>query len=494
MASDLQQRQGVADYQDQKQFVSELFTSAEGGDLELLKKTVELIQGKGWAASGKEVLVGFKDAHKRSPLHFAAAQGRRKIISYILDVAPECVNATDEEGGTPLFYASKENEFAAVKLLLERGADATLALANGLAPLHEAAANGSIRTCNLLLEHKADLEATTPSGTALHFAVSENREKTVEALVKRGANVDAANAKGVTPLMFACLMNKPVVAKELLAANADLAVAIAGGITALHMAAETGAAEIVRLFLTQRAADSAVAANCRSDAGAVPLQHAAGKGHREVVTLLQPVTSGYESRTDLDALLAAERETFETLYANVEQFPANAAPVADVPQPAEDDIEVPAAVELDADALAQAAALKERGNAAYVAKEYASAVALYSEALAISPADPVLYSNRCAAYLGAGEAAKALHDVRVSKKLKPDWAKALFRESQCLEALEQFEDAASALWAAIQLAPGDAHLEKRFKECVARGRAHHQAKKEKEAAAAAVAAEPSTSA
>lgn len=514
MASDLQQRPGVADYQDQKQFVSELFTSAEGahksspalslslspthiithirslgttgGDLELLKKTVELIQGKGWAATGKEVLAGFKDAHKRSPLHFAAAKGRRKLITYILDVAPECVNATDEEGGTPLFYASKENEFAAVKLLLERGADATLALANGLAPLHEAAANGSIRTCNVLLEHKADLEATTPSGTALHFAVSENREKTVDALLKRGANVNAANAKGVTPLMFACLMNKPVVAKELLAAHADLAVAIAGGITALHMAAETGATEIVRLFLTTRGADdAAAAANRTSDAGAVPLQHAAGKGHRDVVTLLQPVTRGYETREDLDALLAEERVTFETLYANVEPFPASgesaAAPAA--PEQPEDEVAVPEAVELDTDALAQAAALKERGNAAYVAKDFPTAVALYSQALAISPADPVLYSNRCAAYLGAGEAAKALHDVRVSKKLKPDWAKALFRESQCLEALEQFEDAASALWAAIQLAPGDAHLEKRFKECVARGRAHHQAKKEPEAAA-----------
>lgn len=52
---------------------------------------MELIQGKGWAASSKEVLTGFKDAHKRSPLHFAAAQGRRKVITYILDVAPEYV-------------------------------------------------------------------------------------------------------------------------------------------------------------------------------------------------------------------------------------------------------------------------------------------------------------------------------------------------------------------------------------------------------------------
>lgn len=389
----------------------------------------------------------------------------------------------DEEGGSPLFYASKENEFAAVKLLLERGADATVALANGLAPLHEAAANGSIRTCNLLLEHKADLEATTPSGTALHFAVSENRDKTAEALIKRGANVDAVNSKGVTPLMFACLMNKPVVAKELLAANADLSVAIAGGITALHMAAETGATDIVKLFLEQRAADTEAAANLKSDAGAVPLQHAAGKGHHEIVTLLQPITRGYESQ-DLDALLEAERVNFEKLYADVEQFPKSEEAEAPAAKQAEDDdIVAPAPVELDDEALAKALELKESGNKAYVAKEFAAAVGFYTQALAISPADPVLYSNRCAAYLGAGEAAKALRDVRVSKKLRPEWAKAFFRESQCLEALEQFEDAASALWQAIQLSPGDAHLEKRFKECVARGRAHYQAKKDKEAAA-----------
>lgn len=63
-----------------------------GGDLELLKKTVETIQGKGWAANAKEVLTGFKDAHKRTALHFAAAQGRRKVITYIIDVAPEYVS------------------------------------------------------------------------------------------------------------------------------------------------------------------------------------------------------------------------------------------------------------------------------------------------------------------------------------------------------------------------------------------------------------------
>lgn len=391
-----------------------------------------------------------------------------------------CLDVVDDEGGTPLFYATKENEFTAVKLLLERSADANVALTNGLTPLHEAAANGSIRTCNLLLEHKAQLEATTPSGTALHFAVSENREKTAEMLIKRGANVNAVNSKGVTPLMFACLMDKPVVAKELLVAESDLTMTIPGGITALHMAAETGATDIVKLFLETRGEDAKVAANLKSDAGAVPLQHAAGKGHHEIVTLLQPITSGYEG-VELDVILTEEREKFEKLYENVEQFPQQPEAVAaEAAEPEDDGVVVPEAIELDATALTKAAVLKDSGNKAYVAKEYAVAVEYYTQAIAFNPVDPVLYSNRCAAYLGAGEAAKALYDVRVSKKLKPDWAKALFREGQCLEALEQFEDAANAIWQAIQLAPGDTLLEKRFKECVARGRAFHQAKKEQQ--------------
>lgn len=458
-----------------------LTSTLAGGDLELLKKTVETIQTKGWAANAKEVLTGFKDAHKRAALHFAAAQGRRKVVAYILDVDPECVNMVDEEGGSPLFYATKENEFAVVKLLLERNADPNLALENGLAPIHEAAANGSIRTCNLLLEHNASLEATTPSGTALHFAVSENREKTAEMLIKRGANVNAVNSKGVTPLMFACLMNKPVVAKEMLAAHADLTVAIPGGITALHMAAETGAHDIVALFLEQRAEDAVVAANLKSNAGAVPLQHAAGKGHREIVALLQPITTGYETES-VDALMVDAREQFEQLYADVEQFPEAAAAAPAEVNP-EDDIVVPEPVELDEAMTARIGELRESGNKAYVEKDFTAAVDFYTQAIAINPADFVLYSNRCAAYLGAGAADKALHDVRVTKKLKPDWAKAHFREGQCLEALQRFEEAASAIWSAIQLAPGDEHLEKRFKECVARGRAFHQAKAAKDAEA-----------
>lgn len=402
----------------------------------------------------------------------------------------------DEEGATALLYAAKENEFSTVKLLLEFCADPNVAMVNGTTALHEAAANGSIRTVKLLLEHKALIEATTKNGTAMHFAVSENREKTVAELVKHGANVNSTNSGGVTPLMLCCLMNKPVVAKELLEANADLTVKIMGGITALHMAAETGFKEIVEEFLRCRAEDTAVVANFASDMGATPLQLAAGMGHHEIVQLLQPITAGFEA-ADIDALMAAEKVKIDAYY---ESAAMNKLPEAlqqqQTPEEkveaekqallaeigSEDAVVVPEVVEVDPAALAKATELKNEGNKAYIAKDYARAVDFYSQALELTPADAVLFSNRCAAYLGAGNAKQALHDVRVSKKLKPEWPKALFREGQCLEALQLYEEAACAFWSAIQLAPDDKLLKKRFQACVSRGRSDFQAKKAKKEA------------
>jgi ankyrin repeat protein len=462
------------------------------GDLELLQKTVDAIQVMG-VTDIKETLVDFKDAHKRTALHFAAAKGRRKVISWILERAPECVECVDEEGATPLLYAAKENEFSAVKLLLAYFADPSAAMKNGTTALHEAAANGSIRTVKLLVEMKAQLEATTKNGTALHFAVSEDREKTVAELLRLGAKADVTNAGGVTPLMLACLMNKPVVVKELLEGGATLSLTMEGGLTALHMAAETGFTEVVEEFLSCRAEDTKQVANVASDAGAKPLQLAAGMGHHEIVTLLKPITEGFED-ADLDKLMAEEKTKLDAYYEQAAKNKAPAAPTgANEPQTKEEELEaenqkkladiekeediaVPEAVEVSEEKKADAVKLKNEGNKAYLAKDYASAVGLYSQAIAITPADAVLYSNRCAAHLGAGDAKQALHDVRVSKKLRPDWPKALFREGQCLEALGLFEEAACAMWSAMQLAPDDKLLKRRFQECVKRGRSDHQAK------------------
>ncbi|RHZ12358.1 hypothetical protein DYB31_004107, partial [Aphanomyces astaci] len=141
------------------------------GDLNELEASVRAIQDSTANVTVDEILTDFKDAHKRSAIHFAALNGRRKVLSYILEHAPGALNAVDEDGRSPLLYAIKANEFATAKLLLDAGADTNVVESNGTSCLHEAAAHGSVRACKALLERGANLNASTKNGTPLHIAV-----------------------------------------------------------------------------------------------------------------------------------------------------------------------------------------------------------------------------------------------------------------------------------------------------------------------------------
>lgn len=59
----------------------------------------------------------------------------------------------------------------------------------------------------------------------------------------------------------------------------------------------------------------------------------------------------------------------------------------------------------------QANALKDQANKAFAAKQYDSALDLYSQAIALDPKNHVLYSNRSAAYAGKKQWDLALQDA-----------------------------------------------------------------------------------
>jgi ankyrin repeat protein len=55
--------------------------------------------------------------------HCAAKAGMTNTLREILDLAPEAIDAQDNEGSTPLMLASSCNRIDAIKVLLERQAD-----------------------------------------------------------------------------------------------------------------------------------------------------------------------------------------------------------------------------------------------------------------------------------------------------------------------------------------------------------------------------------
>ena len=59
----------------------------------------------------------------------------------------------------------------------------------------------------------------------------------------------------------------------------------------------------------------------------------------------------------------------------------------------------------------------QRANAAYRGKDYAAARALFTEAVALAPANPSLYSNRALAHMKLGDFALAEGDSRKAIEL-----------------------------------------------------------------------------
>jgi ankyrin repeat protein len=135
-------------------------------------------------------------------------------------------------GGTPLIVAAAYLETAVMRALLAGGAKADAALPNGMsalliaagAPIEKEArpsdlakwnivdsdapdiprpADDVVAAVRLLLEAGADVTRATETGdTALHAAAASNEPAVMELLVQRGAQVNATNRNGQTPLML----------------------------------------------------------------------------------------------------------------------------------------------------------------------------------------------------------------------------------------------------------------------------------------------------
>lgn len=98
---------------------------------------------------------------------------------------------------------------------------------------------------------------------------------------------------------------------------------------------------------------------------------------------------------------------------------------------------------------------KAAGDDAFRRRNFRTAYAAYGAALALTPDDPVLLSNRSLAYLRAGRVGPALADAERAAALAPGWSKAAYRRGACLQQLERCDEAAEAFERAEELEPGD---------------------------------------
>ena len=113
------------------------------------------------------------------PLHAAAFSGEFEVVQKLIEYEAD-IDARDEEGWTPLYWASSGlylKDGSILRLLLERGADVNAPTKGGSTPLHRASGNGAVEVVRLLLDHGADIEAVDSDGKTALQVVGETPHK-----------------------------------------------------------------------------------------------------------------------------------------------------------------------------------------------------------------------------------------------------------------------------------------------------------------------------
>jgi ankyrin repeat protein len=207
------------------------------------------------------------------------------------------VNARSKLGRTPLMIAAAcDGCAAAVKLLLEKGADPKAKDARGITALNAAADANDLETMKLLIAKGAEADHQDESGnTPLQSAATNCNYDAAKMLLAKGANVNAANRSGgevkfgkiqlikLTPLMLASSYCSAELVKLLLDAKADVNARDIREMTPLMFAvsSESQSPLVVKLLI-KAGAD----VNAKSKVGESALDWARKSGYPEVLFAL----------------------------------------------------------------------------------------------------------------------------------------------------------------------------------------------------------------
>nr|XP_019936155.1 PREDICTED: ankyrin-3-like [Paralichthys olivaceus] len=227
--------------------------------------------------------VNARNNHEKTPLFYTVARSNEKTTTVLLnagaevdhDVINEAIehkqesilhlllaNArgalSEEELGSALFSAVRQNQHGMVTTLIDSGANVNLCDTQGYTALLLAAELGHFEVFRVLLEKQAKMDATLRDrSSALHLAVHSGSVPLVQTLLEKGSDPNIAGPKGQQALHLAAQSDRSDMVGLLIKAGAQVNAVSRDGLTALHLAGQQGHADTV-IQLLQNKADPAV--------------------------------------------------------------------------------------------------------------------------------------------------------------------------------------------------------------------------------------------
>ena len=277
-----------------------LHIAAEVGHLNLCKALIEkqkldvnMAENLGYAAihfsaqSGSCELFTFfadmgadiylKTNDRRNCLHIAASEEHLNLCKELIDKYKFDVSAADDFGWTGLHFSAATGNYKLVSYFADMGTDIHLKADNGMSCLHIAACQGHFNLCKILIEkHKFDLNITDEDGwAALHCSAQSGSYELVTCFAGVGADIHLETINGVNCLHIAANGGHLNLCKVLIEKHKfDVNMAANHGQTPLHYSAASGSYELVTYFV-----DMGTDIHLKTNGGQNCLHIAALKGH-----------------------------------------------------------------------------------------------------------------------------------------------------------------------------------------------------------------------
>ena len=235
---------------------------------------VSIAQLNEWLAHGADIT---------TELNNAVVADDQTRVAYLLEKKHASVTAIDLQGETPLHHAVIMASPAMVQFLIAHGADVNQRDRDGWTPIMTAAYLDKAEDVKILAAHGADLNAQSSQNlTALGVATQYGKNDAALALIELGADpAKAVGEGGYTPLMLATANHAEALVQALLKKGVDVNAKNSGGVTALMIAVANGRADMAELLM-----HAGANVNAQNERGDTAMSIARAKGDEKLIKLL----------------------------------------------------------------------------------------------------------------------------------------------------------------------------------------------------------------